>query len=652
MSSEDQNSPENLLRSVLSELFGIVDREAIDSIAGALTFIALVPGQVLFGKGERSEDIYFVLSGRLRAIIERPNRPPDILGEIARGESVGELALLTGEPRGASVLAVRETLVAKMTRAVFEATLARHPKVALTTMRTVVERFRRAEKARRAPERPTTLCLLGITDGVDLVGFGRRLAEARAVYGGPVTVLDREAADAASRSAWGNDTASVQIAISGLITAAEARSQALVLVADAALTPWTRACIAGADEILLVARGDAAPDVSPIEDLLRDDERAEPLARRTLVLLHAEGVRSPVGTAAWLRDRDVARHFHLRLGLARDLDRLARMLSGRGIGLVLSGGGARGFAHIGVINALAEAGIEPDVVGGTSIGSVMGAWRAMDVRGDALTRAGRRNFVEGGSPTSDFNLLPFVSLIKGYRARRLTEGSVREITGADIGIEDTWVTFFCISANYTTSTEAVLTRGPLAKSILASYAIPGALPPIPIDGHLHVDGGTVNNLPVDVMGDFGVGTIIAVDLLSDTIRTLDLDWIPRTRDLLLDRLRPRSRRRYRLPSLGEILLNASVLHSVGRQRTMRDRADLCIRPVLARVGLLEWKKFDIVVRCGHDSAAAALAGLSQERLAALRGTAENPRKLGSPVVKPTALSLPAEPLPAGVRNRS
>ena len=444
----------------------------------------------------------------------------------------------------------------------------------------------------------------------------------------------------------------MQIATSGLITAAEARSQALVLVADAALTSWTRACIAGADEILLVARGDAAPDVSPIEKILHDDERAEFLARRTLVLLHADDVRSPVGTAAWLRNRDVARHFHIRLGLARDLDRLARMLSGRGVGLVLSGGGARGFAHIGVINALAEAGIEPDVVGGTSIGSVMGAWRAMDVRGDALTLAGRRNFVEGGSPTSDFNLLPFVSLIKGYRARNLTEASVREITGADIEIEDTWVTFFCISADYTTSTEAVLTRGPLAKSILASYAIPGALPPIPIDGHLHVDGGTVNNLPVDVMGDFGVGTIIAVDLLSDTIRTLDLDWIPRTRDLLFDRLRPRRRRRYRLPSLGEILLNASVLHSVGRQRTMRDRADLCIRPILTRVGLLEWKKFDSVVRCGHDSAAAALAGLSQERLAVLRGTAENERKPGLPAAGPTTSILPAESLPAGAPDRS
>ena len=636
MSPEASNAAENLLQSVLSEFFGINDPGAISGIARDLSFVALVPGQVLFDKGDYSEAIYFVLSGRLRAIIERQDQSSDILGEIARGETVGELGLLTGEPRGATVLAVRETLVARMSRPVFESVLSGHPRVAVATMRTVVERFRRAERARRAPERPTSLCLLAVTEGVELASFGRSLAEARAIYGGPVTILDRAAAEAASEAARGTETGSARIVMSRLITSAEARSQALVLVADATLTPWTQACIAGADEILLIARGDAAPELSSIERLLQNDERAESLARRTLVLVHADHLRSPSRTAAWLDQRDVARHFHIRLGHARDIDRLARMLAGRGVGLVLSGGGARGFAHIGVINALAKVGIEPDVVGGTSIGSVMGAWRAMDVRGDRLTRTGRRNFVDGGSPTSDFNLLPFISLIKGYKTRCLTEASVRDITGADIDIEDTWVTFFCVSANYTTSTEAVLTRGPLAKSVLASYAIPGALPPIPIGGHLHVDGGTVNNLPVDVMGTFGVGTIIAVDLLSDTIRGFDLDWIPRTRDLLIDRLRPRRRRRYRLPSLGEILLNASVLHSVGRQRTMRDRADLCIRPALSRVGLLEWKKFDLVVRSGYDSAAAVLAGLGQDRLAVLRGTVEKGQKPVSPIREPDA----------------
>ena len=78
MSSEDQNSPANLLRSVLGEFFGIIDRDAIDRIAGALTFIELVSAQVLFRTGERSEDIYFVLSGRLRAIVERSNHPPEM----------------------------------------------------------------------------------------------------------------------------------------------------------------------------------------------------------------------------------------------------------------------------------------------------------------------------------------------------------------------------------------------------------------------------------------------------------------------------------------------------------------------------------------------------------------------------------------------
>ena len=245
MSPEASNAAENLLQSVLSEFFGIDDPDAISGIAHDLSFIPLVPGQVLFDRGDHSEAIYFVLSGRLRAIIEHRDASSDILGEIARGETVGELGLLTGEPRGATVLAVRETLVAKMSRPVFESVLGGYPRVAVATMRTVVERFRRAERARRAPERPTSLCLLAVTEGVELASFGRGLAEARAIYGGPVTILDRAAAEAASEAARGTEAGSARIAMSRLITSAEARSQALVLVADATLTPWTQACIAG-----------------------------------------------------------------------------------------------------------------------------------------------------------------------------------------------------------------------------------------------------------------------------------------------------------------------------------------------------------------------------------------------------------------------
>lgn len=621
MPSDANFSPGELLRSLLGDFCGIDDAEAIDAIARSLSLVELDAGQILFRMGERSEDIYFVLSGRLRAFVEREHQVPETIGDVARGETVGELALLTGKPRVATIMALRTTLLARMTRSVFEATIGRHPGMAVATMRIVVERFLRLERKRRAPQRLSSICLVAVTDGVDVAAFARRLADVRTVYDGTATVLHRHDLEAAETPGETTDAAALAASYAHRIGIVEARSGSVILVADADAGAWTQVCIRSSDEVLLLARADARRDVSDVEATLLDGDDSHRLARQTLILLHADDARSPVATASWLDRRRVARHFHVRMGLDRDMHRLARILAGRAIGLVLSGGGARGFAHIGVINALAQAGIEPDVVGGTSIGSVMGAWRAMDVRGEDLVRAGRKAFVDSGGPTGDYNLLPFISLIKGARTRTITENAVREATGADIDVEDTWVTFFCVAANYSTSTEAVLTRGPLAKSILASYAIPGALPPILLDGHLHVDGGAVNNLPVDIMEGYGVGTIIAVDLLSDVIHKLDLDWIPRTRDLLLDRMRPRSRRRFRLPSLGEILLNASVLHSVGRQRLMRDRADVCFRPVLSRVGMLDWKKYDVVVRAGHDSAVAALSSMDEARLAALRGLA-------------------------------
>jgi NTE family protein len=256
-----------------------------------------------------------------------------------------------------------------------------------------------------------------------------------------------------------------------------------------------------------------------------------------------------------------------------------------------------------------------DVVGGASIGSAIGGLRAMDLVGDDLVRAARRVFVENGTPTGDYHLFPLISLAKGKRNRRIIEATVAEIAGRDIGVEDTWITYFCVAANYSTASEAVLTRGSLSRSLLASFAIPGALPPVVIDGHLYVDGSTVNNLPVDVMQRYNVSKIIAVDLQTDRVRKVEFDGIPSTFSLLFDRLRG-AKRHYDLPSLPEMLLNASALQSTGRQREMRARADICVRPRLNGVGLLDWHRFDEAVKGGYETAREDIALLDPRELAA------------------------------------
>ena len=316
----------------------------------------------------------------------------------------------------------------------------------------------------------------------------------------------------------------------------------------------------------------------------------------------------------WLAARKIERHIHVRMNDEKHMKRLARLLSGRGVGIVLSGGGARGFAHIGVFRTLSEADIEADVIGGASIGSVIGAWQSMGVRDDALIDAARSAFIDAGNPVGDYNAFPFVSLVSGRKVRRLTEQAIRDVAGADVDVEDTWVTFFCIAANYSTSEEAVLSGGSLSKALLASFAIPGVLPPIVVDGHLHVDGGAVNNLPVDVMERYGLSKIIAVDLLAGKIRTVDYDWVPTTWALMLHRMRGRTMDYLSVPPITELLLRSGVLNAVKRQREMRSRADLCIAPDLTGIGFLDWKKYKAAIESGAEAARVSLAALSPQDL--------------------------------------
>jgi NTE family protein len=600
------------LRAAFREFFKTPDDILFEQVEKDLTVLALRAGETLVREDERSEELFFVVSGRLRAT-RRLGQLKQLLGEVVRGETVGELALITGEPRSATVVAVRDSLVARMTRPTFERILAGGPAIAVSVMRTIIERFRHQETHRRAAGR-VTICILPVTEGPDLRGFATALVDGIGSFGGTarlLTVQDYEAVPASDRAEQGNPHGP----LARWFDSAEVTTSALVMLADRDATEWTRACLRRADEILLVADADAPVQVSEVESRLLDDESVAVRPVQSLVLLHDAVKRSPLGTQAWLDRRAVARHIHIRPALDRDVKRLARLVTGRAVGLVLSGGGARGFAHVGVINALSDAGMVVDVVGGASIGSVLGGLRAMDVLGEDLVRAARRIFVEHGTPTSDYNLFPMISLAKGKRTRRIIEAAVSEIAGRDIGVEDTWITYFCVAANYSTFSEAVLTHGSLSRSLMASFAIPGALPPVVIDGHLYVDGSTVNNLPVDVMQRYGVSKIVAVDLQTDRIRKVDFDRVPDTLSLLFDKLR-RGKRQYDLPTLPEMLLNASALQSTGRQREMRAKADICIRPRLNDVGLLDWSKFDEVVRGGYETAREDIALLDPRELAA------------------------------------
>jgi NTE family protein len=424
---------------------------------------------------------------------------------------------------------------------------------------------------------------------------------------GSPAITERDDADADHR---------ISLALDGL----EAEHDFVLLLADPAPGPWTQRCIRNGDELLLVADAAQPPVVHAIEDSCLTGRPARSEAAEILVLLHPQERVIPRGTREWLARRPVTGHVNIRPALERDLARLARLLSRNAVGLVLAGGGARGFAHLGVWRALRERGIEIDVVGGTSIGAAMAALVAADPPVERAIEIARGAF--SANPTGDYNLLPLMSLIKGRRVSTAVHRTLEQLVGAQIDIEDLWKGYFCVASNYSQAREQRIESGDLARALLASMAIPGALPPVIEQGDLLCDGGTFNNFPVDAMRDArGIGKVIGVDLGVRNPRKLEFDEVPTSWTLLLDRLRPRRRRRFKLPSLTAYLLNITILYSTSRQREARRLTDLYLNPPLYKVGLLQWSRFDQIVRQGHEYALKVLDELpATERDALVRGS--------------------------------
>jgi NTE family protein len=604
-----------LLAQHLETLLGELGPAALGFLRQRLQWVELNAGEVLMTQGTPGDSAYLSLSGRLRVYIAEDDGAPRMVRELGRGEVIGEMSLYTGEPRSATVVAIRDSVLVRLDRAGFEALLAAQPQVSVVFTRQIIRRLQ-TQHLRRPVPAPVTVALLPISEGVALPSFAQRLAAQLGRYG-RVCVVDaalvssRTGAPGALRQ---GDAIDRRVAM--VLDSLEAAHDYVLLLADVGAGDWTRRCIGHADELLLLAEAARPPVLHDIERALLNARPQRSEAAEILLLLHPAEAVTPRGTKRWLERRPVTGHVNLRPTLDRDMARLARLVSRNAIGLALGGGGARGFAHLGAWRALRARGIEIDCVGGTSIGAAMAALIAADPPPDRAIDIARRAF--GANPTGDFNLLPLVSLIKGRRARAAVQRSIDELVGGPIDIEDLWKGFFCIASNYSQGREERLRSGDLGRALLASFAIPGALPPAIRDGDLLCDGGTFNNFPVDAMREVrGVGPVIGIDLGVRGARRLDFDEVPGSWALLLDRLRPRRRRRYRLPSLMSYLLNVTILYSVSRQPQARRLTDLYLNPPLHKVGLLQWSRFDAIVRQGEQYTVEAIEKLDPTQRAQL-----------------------------------
>lgn len=558
-------------------LFSGLPKTVIDGAVAELEWISLPGGSLLFEAGAPADSVYFVVSGCLGAF----GTGGELVGRIAAGESVGEMGLIVARPRAATVRALRDSELARLSSGTFERVLLSHPEAILRLARVSVERLlENAPPRSSAPAAPRTITVIPYDSSIDVAALTTGLVEALARLGRVDLVASARAGKHSSQ--WFHEV--------------ESRNDFVVYAAEPGDTAWTQLCVRQADVLLLAAR--ASDEAGPWPGL----ERHAHAAQRAELLLSHEGSIVAGAAARWRQALPGAPCHHLRR--PADMPRIVRLMTHRAVGLVLSGGGARGFAHLGVVRALREHGVPIDLVGGTSMGGILAAGVAADWTNDELVERFRRCFVDT-NPLSDFTL-PLVSLVSGRKVGQLLR---REL--GDIDIEDLPLPFFCVSSNLTNGRIAVHEQGPLWRWLRASVAIPGVLPPVFHGGEVFVDGGAMNNLPVDVMRAKGRGPVIGVDVGTDRAFTSDVDA---TEAPSVWNLFRRRRGRPRRPNILEILWRSGMVNSTTATLEHRGLCDLLLTPSLESLGLLDWRAFQRAIDIGYRDACERLVGGMPEEL--------------------------------------
>lgn len=560
------------IRSRLRNLpfFAQLDAGTLNAIAEVSVWQSIAGGWELFAQGAAAEALHINLSGRLIVVREAAEGGEEVVGYVRSGEPVGEMSILSGEPHSASVFALRDTEILSIARADVERLIEEHGGFAAALARLVLARTRKPEASFQRGA-PRIFALISTSPSIDVDARTKDLAKRISAH--KVNVTWFPVGDAAPESRAFDLT--------------ENAHDVVLLAARVDDTPWYRFVQRHADRFLVIARRDARPS-KPFPLTLEAGERARKFRLVDLVMLH-EGAASGA-TAEWMDVIGASRVINCRGD--KCFDRLARIVAGKSIGLVLSGGGARAYAHIGAVKAMRELGVPIDFICGASMGAVIAACVAIGWPQDEMEERIREAFVSS-NPLGD-HVLPVVALTKGERVETRLEkhfGNAR--------IEDLVTPFFCVSSDIVNGAAHVHKSGLLRNALRASIALPGILPPVVNEQELLVDGAVVNNFPTDLMTTMHRGLTIGVDVAREGVIDVDafrdppgfFSWIA-------------GHGLSEAPPIVSLLMRAATAR---RERFERPRpTDIMIAPEVPGVELRDWKEYEPAVADGYASAKAAI----------------------------------------------
>ena len=565
--------PEHIEDTALARLF-LGPKRAPES-----AWFSLPGGRVLFHAGEDADRIYFLVAGRLGVVRRTEGQEPQFLGVIRPGEPAGEMAMIAGTPHTATVMALRDSELMALPRQAFLNSIQKDPTVMAELAHLMILRARRTGGGGGISE-PAVFGFTALSPKVK----ARELVETLELE---IASLGYSVVSAGSE---------VQHAPTEWFSNLEETHDIVLYAAEDDEPAWKAIVGRQVDRLFGLGRGQDPPPRKP--ELFA----APPLIEQQLIdliLIQKPDAALPKGSSAWLDAAPANRLLHLRKGSEGDLRRLARLLVGQSVGLVLSGGGARAYAHIGVIRAMHEHGAPIDLIGGASMGAIIAGGVAMGWSDEELDWRIREAFVDS-NPLADV-AFPLVAMTKGDQVRK----RLKEHFG-EVEIPDLWLPYICVSSDLTAGAYHLHKRGLLRRALQASVALPGILPPMTQGGHVLVDGAVMKNFPTDVMRAMHLGPILGVDVAEARGLTAD------------DVQAPASAWRWfasgdwrRGPPIVSILMRTATVTTSHEQAAAKDYVDVFIAPDIGPVEIRDWKAYEPAVEAGYRAGVEALAKLEK-----------------------------------------
>ncbi len=579
-----------------SPVFGKLDRAVVDALADSLKIKHVPGGHDVIREREPSNEMLFLISGGLRVSRRDPKGQLMLYNEIRPGMSFGESGLILRQPRAADVTAVRDSVLAVLSRNDFEDLLTRFPlPINQVVVRAVYNYLRHAEEfAERRHAQSFVVVPLHEDSGAKEVAAS--LAEAFSKMG-RTHLLEPPIDPNATRGGL-RALAQLQQDVASYQDALEEGSDYLVYEAEWHPSEWSLRSFRQSDQVVFVAKAGAKGTLGELERRLKEQPDYS-MKRMHLAILHPVGAEQPSDASQWREGRTFERIYPMRSKRPGDYARLARFLTGKAVGVVLGGGGAKGFAHVGVLKAMDEMGVAVDLIGGNSMGALIAAQFACGISLEEIISE-TRTFASGGERLT----LPLISIVSGKRVSR----DLQKMFGDKV-CDGQWIPFFAAACNLTKGRTTVQDSGPIWRAVLASNSPAGLFPPVLLKGDMLVDGAILENVPVDAMRmrlgtalerRRGNGAIIAIDV--DVQDAMEVD--PKLTRLsawstLKGYFSPQT---HPSPSIADILYRAGHIGGLSQRGRTIAQADYYLEPPVAEFSMMSYRKAEEIAEVGYQYA--------------------------------------------------